>query len=141
MLNNTGWNYVKVDKVVAGRYFCLEALTGQDSNDPVASIAEIELIGENGKKLSTQLWKVIYADSEEITSVNNSADKIFDMQESIIWQTQITGEKAKYPHQVVIDLGEEVKISGVRILFRNDNITVGRIKDYRIYLSQSPYRF
>lgn len=135
-----GWKAITFDQMQNGRYLCFEALNAQDANDPVTSIAEFELIGEDGKAISSQLWRVLYADSEEVTTVNNSADKIFDLQESVIWQTQTTASKTKHPHQVVIDLGENTNVKGFRILPRGDKSNVGVVKDYRVYLSKAPFK-
>ncbi|HVF98182.1 MAG TPA: glycoside hydrolase family 35 protein, partial [Flavisolibacter sp.] len=108
----SGWKEVSFGTVQGGRYFCLEALNAQAEKDPLTSVAELELTGEDGAPVSTLKWKIIYADSEEITASNSAADKMYDQQESTIWQTQFVGAKPTHPHQVVIDLGEVVKIKG-----------------------------
>lgn len=139
--SGSGWKTVNFDAVKEGRYFCLEALSAQNENDPVTSVAEIELLGEDGNVVSTLSWKVLYADSEEVTSANNAADKIYDAQESLIWQTQVTGGKPKHPHQVVIDMGLVFKVKGFRILPRSDKSTVGIVKEFRFYLERNSFRF
>ncbi len=48
-------------------------------------------------------WKIVYADSEELTSGNYTADKVFDQHESTFWQTQSVGSKPEHPHHIVID--------------------------------------
>ncbi|RZM04424.1 MAG: discoidin domain-containing protein [Pedobacter sp.] len=101
----------------------------------------MELIGLNGEALSTLKWKVVYASSEEITSANHAADKIFDQQESTFWQTQSVGAKPGYPHQVVIDLGEEQRIKGFRYLPRSDKKVDGMIKDFKLYIKTVPFSF
>lgn len=136
-----GWKAVTFDAVKQGRYFCLEALNSQNANDPVTSLAEMEVLDENGNVVSTLSWKVLYADSEEVTAANNAADKIYDAQESLIWQTQITGGKPQHPHQVVIDMGAVTKVKGIRLLPRSDKSTTGIIKDFRFYLEAVPFRF
>ena len=93
-----GWQEVKFGKTVAGRYFCLEALSAQDGKD-LACIAEMYLLDENGERLSREPWIVNYADSEDVSHVNCSADKIFDLQESTYWSTT---KDTPYPHSVVI---------------------------------------
>jgi beta-galactosidase len=137
----TGWKTINFAEIKAGRYFCFEALSAQNENDPVTSVAELEIIGRDDKPISSLNWKVLYADSEEVTKANNTADKLFDLQESIIWQTQITGENSKHPHQVVIDMGEVVNVKGFRILPRSDKSTVGMVKDYQFYLEKVPFVF
>ncbi|HYO22619.1 MAG TPA: discoidin domain-containing protein, partial [Flavisolibacter sp.] len=135
-----GWKDVSFDKVQSGRYFCLEALNAQSENDPLTTVAELELIGEDGTPLSTLKWKVVYADSEEITASNSAADKVFDQQESTIWQSQTVGSKPAHPHQVVIDLGDVVQVKGFRYLPRSDKNNAGMIKDHRVFLKASPFK-
>lgn len=136
----SGWKTVSFDGVKQGRYFCLEALSAQNENDPVTSVAEIEVLGEDGNAVSTLSWKVVYADSEEVTAANNAADKIYDAQESLIWQTQVTGGKPKHAHQVVIDMGTVLKVKGFRILPRSDKSITGIVKEFRFYLESNPFR-
>lgn len=138
--SGTGWKEVSFTKVQSGRYFCLEALNAQEAKDGLTSVAELELMGENGITLSTLKWKVLYADSEEITASNSAADKVFDQQESTVWQTQAVGAKPAHPHQVVIDLGDVVKVTGFRYLPRSDKSTAGMIKDHRVFLKTTAFK-
>ena len=135
-----GFKDVSFDKTVEGRYFCLEALNSHDAKDDLTTIAELELIGEDGAPVSRLNWKVVYADSEETTASNSSADKVFDLQESTFWQTQSVGGRPKHPHQIVLDLGEIKKIKGFRYLPRSDKKTAGMIKDYRIFLKRDEFK-
>jgi len=140
-LPGNGWQEVKFNQAYSGRYFCLEALNAQQEGDFLSAIAELELMDKKGNTLSTLNWKIIYADSEEITAANQAADKIFDQQESTIWQTQMVGAKPKYPHQIVIDLGAEVQLNGFRYLPRSDKNTKGMIKDYQIFFKSNPFKY
>ncbi len=132
-----GWQEVKFDAPVQASHFCLEALNAQDGKDN-AAIAEFYLLDENGKPLSRQHWKIAYADSEETYGGNFTADKIFDLQESTYWST---GRGAKYPHQVVIDLRENVTVSGFRYLPRAEEGYPGMIKDYKAYAKMTPFSY
>lgn len=132
-----GWKEVTFSKMVEGQYFCLEALSAQNPKDNSASIAEIELIGADGQSIPRAKWKIVYADSEEVMSGNHSAEKIFDQQESTIWATSRTGEKVVYPHQVVVDMGENNKVAGFKYLPRTDKSTNGNIKSYNFYVKTS----
>jgi beta-galactosidase len=136
----SGWQTVNLNEMTAGRYFCFEALNAQDPNDNSTSAAEFEIIGEDGKAVSSINWKVVFVDSEETEKAANGADKLFDIQESIIWQTKI-GDKKNHPHQVVIDMGKEINVKGFRILPRTDKSTKGMVKDYRFFLEKKPFRF
>jgi beta-galactosidase len=136
----SGWKTIDLDEITSGRYFCFEAMNAQNANDNSASIAEFEIIGEDGKAISSINWKVVFVDSEETVKAANGADKLFDIQESIIWQTKI-GDKTNHPHQVVIDMSKETKVKGFRILPRTDKSTKGIVKDYRFYLEKKPFKF
>jgi len=134
------WKEQSFNKATKGRYFCFEATSAQQANDPLTTIAELELIGEDGKSISSLKWKVLYADSEETTASNSSADKVFDSQESTFWQSQAIGAKPVHPHQVVIDLGEIVGVKGFRYLPRSDKKTAGMVKGFRAYLKVTPFK-
>jgi beta-galactosidase len=134
-----GWQTIKFNKALPARYFALEALNAQDNSD-YASIAELEIIGEDGKRLSRQHWKVVYADSEEADDANNIASNVFDLQESTIWHTGYSRAKDKYPHQIVIDLGEEKVVTGFEYLPRMEASKPGMIKDYKVYIKTTPFK-
>lgn len=135
-----GWKTITFDNTIVARYVCLEALNSQ-KDDPFTTLAEIEITGENGAMIPRSKMKLIYADSEEVTAENNSADRVFDNQESTFWHTTYTSQKPEHPHQIVIDLGEEVKISGFRCLPRTDNSENGVIKDFKFYAKSTPFKF
>ena len=139
--DSIGWKDVTFDKIMEGRYICLEALSPQNKNDKTTSIAEFEMTGEDGISVSRLKWKVIYADSEEVTSSNNAADLVFDQQESTVWQTESSSARPAHPHQIVIDMGENIKVKGFRYLPRSDRNTAGLIKDYRFYIKTMPFAF
>ncbi|MDL2241542.1 beta-galactosidase [Bacteroidales bacterium OttesenSCG-928-L03] len=134
-----GWQTVKFAKAQNTRFFCLEALNSH-ANDPYASIAELELLDENGKRLSRQHWKLIYADSEEVDDANNVATNVFDLQESTIWHTAYSIVREPYPHQIVIDLGEDKVVSGFEYLPRMEANKPGMIKDYRVFTKTKPFK-
>lgn len=134
-----GWQTVKFNKSHQARFFCLEALSSQ-AGDPYASMAELEILDKNGEKLSRQHWKLIYADSEEVDAANNVATNVFDLQESTIWHTSYSVEKDPYPHQIVIDLGEDKDVSGFMYLPRMEANKPGMIKDYQVYLKEVPFK-
>ena len=131
-----GWKEVKFAKPATGRYLCVEALNGLDGTD-LACIAELYALDEKGNRLSREPWTVKYADSEDVANVNRSADKIFDLQESTYWSTVKGGA---YPHAVVIDLGSERTLSGIQYLPRMEKEVPGGIKDYKIYVKESPFQ-
>lgn len=134
-----GWKTILFDKTIVARYVCLEAMNSQ-KGDQYTTLAEIEITGDNGAMIPRSQMKLVYADSEEVTAENNSADRVFDNQESTFWHTAYSSQKPGHPHQIVIDLGEEVKIKGFRCLPRTDNSENGVIKDYKLYVKSTPFK-
>ncbi|AOW09941.1 beta-galactosidase [Flavobacterium gilvum] len=134
-----GWKEVIFSKTLEGQYFCLEAVTPQNPKDNGATVAEIELIGSDGQLIPRTQWKMVYADSEEVMSGNHSAEKIYDQQESTIWSTSRSGDKISYPHQVVVDMGQNYKIKGFKYLPRTDKSSTGNIKLYNFYIKTNSF--
>lgn len=132
-----GWQEVIFDKPATGRYVCIEALNSQDGK-PLACIAEMYLLDKNGDRLSREPWTVSYADSEDVSHVNRSADKTFDLQESTYWSTV---EGSSYPHAIVIDLGATHTLTGFQCLPRMESEVPGSIKDFRIYVKTQQFNF
>ena len=132
-----GWQEMKFGKPVSGRYVCIEALNAQDGKD-LACIAEMYLLDENGERLSREPWIVKYADSEDVSQVNRSADKIFDLQESTYWSTE-TG--SAYPHAVVIDLGAKHTLTAIQYLPRMESNVPGGIKDFKVYVKEGNFNY
>lgn len=135
--DGNGWQQVDFGKPIAARYVCLEAVSAIDSGD-IASIAELYVINENGERISREPWIVDYADSEDVATVNRSADKTFDLQESTYWST-CPGDR--FPHSIVIDLGSVHTVSALQYLPRMEQNAPGGIADYRIYLSTEPFKY
>lgn len=135
--SGNGWQEVKFDQPINGRYFCLEALSNYDGTN-IASIAEFDILDDKGNKISREDWKISYADSEEIRSSNRTADKIYDLQESTFWQTV---DNTSYPHHVVIDLGKVYSIQGFRMLPRAEAGAPGLVKDYNVYIKEGKFRY
>jgi len=125
-------------KPATARYVCLEALS-EFKNQLYASAAELVLFANDGKEIPRSAWKVVFADSEELDGDDGNAANLFDLQFTSIWHTEWQDSSPKHPHQVVIDLGKAYKVGGLRLLPRQDNPN-GRIKDYRLYLSATPFK-
>jgi len=134
--NNEKWQIQNI-KPATGRYFCLEALNSFD-NQPFTTLAELFLLDDKGNEIPRSKWKVLYADSEETGGEDGNAENVFDMQYGSFWHTQWQDASPRHPHQVVIDLGTAYKISGIKILQRQDSKN-GRIKDYSLYFSDKKF--
>lgn len=97
-----------------------KALSAQDGKK-IAAIAELDVLGVDGKPISREKWRIRYADSEETRSGNCTGDKVFDLQESTYWMTVA---RDAYPHQLVIDLGGDYTVTGFRYLPRAEKDTL-----------------
>ena len=137
--SGNGWQHIRFEKEVDMRFFCLEALNSHGGDD-YAAIAELELLGEDGKHVSRQHWKVAYADSEELDEANNLATNVFDLQESTFWHTNYSTAKPGHPHHIIIDLGEDKKITGFSYLPRAEENKAGMIKDFKVYAKIKPFK-
>lgn len=125
--SGNGWQKFAFVSPARGRYVAIECLSTY-AGDAVA-VAELYLLGADGRRLSREQWTVKYADSENEKG-NNTGDKAFDLQESTYWQT-VKG--TAFPHLLVIDLGSEQDITGIEYLPRAEQGAPGCVKDYRIY--------
>ena len=132
-----GWQEVRFDKPVTGRYICIEALNSH-WNREYCCIAEWYMLDEGGQRLSREPWQIAYADDEDITSGNKNADKIFDLQESTYWSTN---RGVQFPHTVIIDMGQDKTMSGFQYLPRMEEGAPESIKDYRIYVKSESFKF
>lgn len=130
-----GWQEISFPQSVSGRYVCIEALDNH-AHDEYACIAELYLLDKGKKRISREPWMIYYADSEEVKRGNNTADKVFDLQESTFWSTS---KGVVFPHSIVIDLGSIQTISALQYLPRMEATVPGAIKQYRIYVSEKPF--
>ena len=125
-----GWQTVRFDQPVRGRYIALQALSTQTGGDEVA-VAEVYALNAQGARISREAWTVKYADSEDILRGNNTADKVFDLQESTYWRTE---KGSALPHLMVIDLGSEQILTGFDYLPRAEQSAPGSIRSYRLFV-------
>lgn len=125
-----GWQRVAFGKPVTGRYLTIEVLSSHHDDGRVA-IAELYALDAKGVRLSREVWSAKYADSEDVQEGNNTADKVFDLQESTYWQTC---KGASMHHRITIDLGAVQTITGIELLPRAEQGAPYSIKDYRIYI-------
>ena len=127
-----GWKEIAFKVPTKGRFFILRAIDGQDENEEQSAIAELYLLDESGNNLPRESWKIIYSDSEDMASGNNVTSKVFDLQESTYWQTE---KGNAYPHEIIIDLGKQETINGIKMLPRVEKGAPGAIRNYEIYLT------
>lgn len=131
------WQEVRFGQPQQGRYLCLEALNAEKGNN--AAIAELDALDAKGAVLSKNKWSILWVSSEEVTAEAGDAENMLDGQPSSIWHSEYKQNNPNFPHRVVIDLGEPTDLGGLRYLARSGSGTPGRIKDYRVYVSDQPF--
>ncbi len=133
----SGVQQVSLTPPATGRYFCLESLSAFDGK-PYAAVAELDLLGADGKPLNHETWTIAYVDSEERLREDGSAENAIDGQAASYWVTESGAAKPGHPHRLVIDLGTAQTISGFDYVPRQGAASVtGRIKDYRVYVGDN----
>jgi beta-galactosidase len=133
------WQDVHFSQPATGRYLCLEALSSLDGK-PFAAVAELDALDPRGNVLPKSGWKILWVSSEETTDESDEAENVLDGQPATFWHTAYSHAQPGYPHRLVIDLGERSTLGGIRYLPRGGSPgDPGRIKDYRVYLSDEPF--
>lgn len=125
---------VRFAKPAEGRQFCLETLSAQDGK-PYAAVAEIDLLDADGKPIPHTIWTIAFVDSEERVSEDGSAMNAINGQTADFWHTEWSQGQPGHPHRLIIDLGQNTVVTGLRYTPRPGNDTVGgRIQDYKVYI-------
>ena len=124
-----GWQTLKLDKPVTGRYFAIECTSSQSGDSQIA-IAEVYLQDAQGNRIDRNNWVVYYADSEK---GNSTLDKMFDLQESTYWQTE---KGANFPHLCIVDMGKEVTVSAFEYLPRAEEGAPGSVKSFKLFIKK-----
>ena len=122
-----GWQTLKLDKPVTGRYFAIECNSSQSGDSQIA-IAEVYLQDAQGNRIDRNNWQAYYADSEK---GNSTLDKMFDLQESTYWQTE---KGANFPHLCIVDMGKEVTVSAFEYLPRAEQGAPGSVKGFKLFV-------
>jgi hexosaminidase len=79
--------------------------------------------------------RVASVDSQETTAENGAAANAIDDNPYTMWHTGYSSAVAPLPHQIVLDLGRQYRLAGLRYLPRQDGGTNGRVADYEIAVS------
>ena len=80
-------------------------------------------------------WKLVSVDSQETVAANCKATNSFDGNALTMWHTQWYPTSTLPPHEIQIDLGQMVNLSGFHYLPRQDGGVNGRIGQYEFYAS------
>ena len=85
-------------------------------------------------------WKIVRVSSESAFN-GKTGDQAIDGVAATWWHTEWQGQKPDHPHELVIDLGQERTIEGVRYLARQDGGWNGTIRKYEICVGSDPEAF
>lgn len=80
-------------------------------------------------------WKIVSADSFQ--PGEGEPLNVLDNNPATYWHTQWSGGAPKHPHEIVIDLGETIRLDGVRLMQRTDQQN-GRIGRCEVFASPTP---
>jgi beta-galactosidase len=110
----------------------LDSFDGQSH----AAVAELALLGPDGRPMNQSAWTIAYASSEEVRKENGSALNAINGQASDYWHTAYSeAVQPSGPARLIIDLGAPVEFSGLRYTPRQGPESVtGRIRRYRVYI-------
>ncbi|MCC4211250.1 family 43 glycosylhydrolase [Leeuwenhoekiella parthenopeia] len=78
-------------------------------------------------------WRVITVSSEQ-NNTTFSSSNVFDNNVNTIWNTNYTNGIDSYPHEMIIDLGNNYDVSGFMCVPRQDR-SPNLISDFQLYLS------
>jgi hypothetical protein len=123
------------------RYARLVALSEVDPADPFTSVAELELLDQNGQSINRSGWTVS-VDSEETEDEVAPATNAIDGDINTYWHTDWyqpggTGGGDPLPHYIQVDLGSAQEITGFEYTPRQGGNGNGRIVGYEFYLSNT----
>lgn len=128
---------------VRGRYVAFVAKSSSRA-DPRAACAELFLLGRGAVELPRSSWNVIWADSEALGAENGAAVNAIDGDPQTAWRTEAS---ASFPHAIVIDLGEEQTVSGIRFIptassgavLPHPGDATGRVGGWALYVSKERF--
>ncbi|TRX71238.1 beta-galactosidase [Carboxylicivirga sp. M1479] len=130
MLKQAGWQSFSFENAITLRHLALQTLSSFD--DDFSCLSELEVLDENGKPITKDTWKVVYASSEEEMANEGFADYLIDGDLGSYWHSKWHQKGEQHPHTIIIDLGEITNATGLRL--RHRNITqAGVVKDFKVY--------
>ncbi len=112
---------------------------GSSRPQPAGEPDKVQELAKEGL-ISNARWRI--AEASSASEFNGKLPQnAIDGDPRTIWHSRWQGELAKHPHEIVIDLGAEYRISGIRYLARQDNAWNGSIRDFELFVSNSPTQF
>lgn len=80
-------------------------------------------------------WEVVHVDSQETKGENGRAGNAIDDDPLTKWHTEWEKKAPPHPHEIAIDMGEELELSAFGYLPRTDGGPNGTILEYELYVS------
>lgn len=119
---------------VTGRYVRLVALSEVNNKDHT-TIGDLQVMGEDGVNLPRDRWRVHFVDSFSNSGYEDPENAI---DEDVVswWHTVWKHRGDKHPHEIQVDLGEEITVTGIRYLPATIRGSTGMIKDYELYVAK-----
>lgn len=127
-----GFSYANKSETAQARYLKLVATSAVDGKD-TASVAELLLADAKGQSLPRTSWRILSTSSAGTGTVTGA--QAIDGNPKSYWSSAVG---ARYPHEMVIDLGADSRFSQLHYLPRQDAGLAGNIKGYQVYGSDSP---
>lgn len=115
-----------------GTYLKLVATSSVDGKN-TASVAELLLASAKGVPLPRESWRIHSTSSA--ASGSTSGSNVINGNPNSYWSS---AADARYPHEIVIDMGTNSRFSQLHYLPRQDQGLMGNIKGYKVYSSDSP---
>ncbi len=101
--------------------------------------AQVQTLPKEGL-ISSAGWEIARSSSESRGN-GKLAESAIDGDPRTHWHTQFSGEVAKHPHELVIDLGEQHEVRGFRYLARQDAGWNGAVARCEFYVGNDPDQF
>jgi hypothetical protein len=90
---------------------------------------------DGGVLIPQQQMQVVSVDSQDVVGGNYAATNAIDGNPATIWHTEWFQQTAPLPHTLVLSLGGQYHVDGVRYLPRQDGNPNGTIASYEVYVS------
>jgi hypothetical protein len=120
-------------QVVEMDIFGYEPLKPGSTGAHVAAVFVAEILAPATIKAH---WKIVRASSFQADE--GPPQNAIDGDPDTFWHSEYEPKLAKPPHEIVLDLGESHWLTGFKYLPRQDGGVNGNVKDYEIYVGDSP---
>ncbi|MHB8635537.1 MAG: discoidin domain-containing protein [Fimbriimonadaceae bacterium] len=114
-------------------YFGLEPLTAASPSAREAAEFVAEILAPATLKAG---WRIVRASSFQADE--GSPQNAIDGDPDTYWHTEYDPKLARPPHEIVLDLGSSQWLVGFKYLPRQDGGVNGNVKDYEIYVGDTP---